>query len=68
MTSLSKEEKYKLWEVARDSHDALKIVNAFYSVPFGVTDSVYDEFWQHKICILAERIVAAEKSIKPSLD
>lgn len=43
------------------THDPLEIVNDFYTNPGDTEYDVFAEYWQIRICILAERIVAAEK-------
>jgi hypothetical protein len=43
------------------SHDPLEVVNEFYQNPGDGEYGVFSEWWQIRICILAERIAAAEK-------
>lgn len=61
---ITKEEKLNLYHAARDNNDPLEIVNAFYKHPQYVDRNIFNEFWTHKICILAERITEAEKELK----
>jgi len=60
---ITSEEKHALHNSGRDNFDALTIVNAFYRNPIDASHDVFDEYWQHKVCILAERIVKAEKEL-----
>jgi hypothetical protein len=43
------------------SHDPLDIVNEFYTQPVGTEELVSGEYWSIKVCILAERLVVAER-------
>lgn len=43
------------------THDPLEVVNEFYQNPGDADYSVFSEWWQIRVCILAERIAIAEK-------
>ncbi len=51
-----------LWKAGRDSKDALDIVNSFYTYSHEQNSDINDDYWVKKVCVLAERIVAAEKT------
>lgn len=52
-----------LLTAGRDTHDALHVVNAFYSKELGANDNIHSDYWTKMVCVLAERIVKSEREL-----
>ena len=52
-----------LLAAGRDTHDALDVVNAFYSKELGANNNIHTDYWTKMICVLAERVVKSEREL-----